>query len=165
MVQQLVWSLPTPQNEFSGSLIPYPEDVVPGQGTIRFSSLKMKTGVVGENNLVLRTELEDVGRWWGMGNQEKGNLPVRFASGSFGNEGYMLHVSDKEVVISASAFQGYFNGLQTLRQLIMKKNHYEITRCLIKDQPVFEVRGVMLDVGRNFVSIDLLNTRGIEKLD
>ena len=91
-------------------------------------------------------------------------LSVRFvlggslrAVGPVEAESYTLAVSDKEVHITAADFQGFFNGLQTLRQLIIKeKKGYGIARCTIKDTPAFSVRGVMLDVGRNFASVDFI---------
>lgn len=155
--QQITWSLPTPQAALSASLIPYPKEVVRRQGTVRFSCLKARKGELGESNPKLEAELKDISQWWGMSGQEKKCLPVRFVSGDYGDEGYMLDVSDKEVVVIASCFQGFFNGLQTLRQLIVKKEtDYEIAPCIIKDQPAFGVRGVMLDVGRNFASVDFI---------
>lgn len=155
--QQATWSLPTPKSELPASLIPYPKEVIRRQGTVRFSSLKASDGDYCENAPKLRVELEDINQWWGMNEREKKCLQVRFAAGNLDNEAYMLDVSDKEVVLTASGFQGLFNGLQTLRQLIVKKEFdYEIARCLIKDQPAFGVRGVMLDVGRNFASVDFI---------
>lgn len=154
--QQAAWSLPTPQNGLSVSLIPYPKEVILQQGTVRFSCLEASDGWTDENAL-LRAELEDISQWWGMNERKKKCLQVRLVSGDYDNEAYKINVSDKEVVITASDFQGFFNGLQTLRQLIVKKGEdYEIARCIINDQPAFKVRGVMLDVGRNFASVDFI---------
>lgn len=158
------WSLPTPQNQLSTSLIPYPAEVTGGGGTVRFSCLKVAGGGGVEQFPQLRAELEEVALDRGMVAGGKDCLPVRFvpggsskAAGSVEAESYTLSVSDKEVRITAAGFQGFFNGLQTLRQLIVKeKKGYGIARCTIKDTPAFSVRGVMLDVGRNFASVDFI---------
>lgn len=158
------WSLPTPQNQLSTSLIPYPAEVTGGGGTVRFSCLKVAGGGGAEQFPQLRAELEEVALDRGMVAGGKDCLPVRFvpggsskAAGSVEAESYTLSVSDKEVRITAAGFQGFFNGLQTLRQLIVKeKKGYGIARCTIKDTPAFSVRGVMLDVGRNFASVDFI---------
>lgn len=122
------WSLPTPQNQLSTSLIPYPAEVTGGKGTVRFSCLKVAGGGGAEQFPQLRAELEEVALDRGMVAGGKDCLPVRFvlggsskAAGSVEAESYTLSVSDKEVRITAAGFQGFFNGLQTLRQLIVKE--------------------------------------------
>lgn len=74
-------------------------------------------------------------------------------------EGYTLIVSEKGVEISAGEFSGFFNALQTVRQLIRKDNKkYSMPYCRIKDAPAFPVRGLMLDVGRNYMSVPFLKS-------
>ena len=74
-------------------------------------------------------------------------------------EGYTLIVSEKGVEISAGEFSGFFNALQTVRQLICKDNKkYSMPYCRIKDAPAFPVRGLMLDVGRNYMSVPFLKS-------
>lgn len=68
-------------------------------------------------------------------------------------EAYLLNVEKKQATITASSSHGLFNGLQTLRQLCHKKeNKLLLANCKIQDWPAFKVRGVMLDVGRNYLS-------------
>lgn len=159
--QQTDWSLPTPREELPVSLIPYPREVVHKEGVVRVAGLKADetSKHLWESNASLGTELEDVCSWWGMNKLKKGKrLPVRLLSARFEKaETYVLEVSDKEVTITAGDFPGFFNALQTLRQLVVRKDGvYEIVKCVIRDEPAFAVRGVMLDVGRNFASVDFI---------
>ncbi len=69
-------------------------------------------------------------------------------------EGYTLHVSKNEVEIHAAHEAGFFNALQTLRQLAT--NGKNLPCCEIKDWPAFAVRGFHEDCGRNFQTIESL---------
>lgn len=69
-------------------------------------------------------------------------------------EAYAIDISTTRVVLSGAHVHGIFNGLQTLRQL-MRDGSY-LDACTIWDAPAFSWRGYMLDVGRNYVSMQLL---------
>ncbi len=84
------------------------------------------------------------------------NLPI---------EAYELLVNQKGVTISASSAIGYFYGFQSLLQLMPTEIFSAsvnpnlkliIPECIIKDNPRFEYRGVMLDVGRYFFPISYI---------
>ncbi|HEU4633084.1 MAG TPA: beta-N-acetylhexosaminidase [Flavisolibacter sp.] len=78
------------------------------------------------------------------------NLPVK-------EEGYTLQVTNKSVLITGKGPAGLYYGVQTLRQLLQKKNNsLRIPGCSITDWPAFGLRGFMHDNGRNFQSIDML---------
>lgn len=68
-------------------------------------------------------------------------------------EAYTLAVSADVVELSAPDAVGLFRGVQTLRQLASRS---AIRACEIVDWPAFSMRGVMFDVGRNFISLPLL---------
>jgi N-acetyl-beta-hexosaminidase len=70
------------------------------------------------------------------------------------DEAYHLVVNDKTVVLTANTPHGIFNGLQTLRQLIDSGN--TVQGCKITDYPVYQWRGYMVDVGRNYQSVKQL---------
>ena len=70
-----------------------------------------------------------------------------------GEEAYRLTVSAAGVQIKSTNAHGFFNAIQTLKQLI--KNN-TIQSCDILDYPSFSWRGFMVDVGRNFQSIKQL---------
>ena len=69
-------------------------------------------------------------------------------------EGYVLKVSEDGVSITAATEAGLFYGLQTLRQLV--SGGKALPCCDITDYPAFDVRGFMIDCGRNFQSIESL---------
>ncbi len=69
-------------------------------------------------------------------------------------EAYTLEVSDRKVIISANTPHGIFNGIQTLRQLT--RDEAFIPGCDILDWPSFSWRGYMVDVGRNYQSVEQL---------
>lgn len=108
--QQTDWSLPTPREELSTSLIPYPREVIRKEEVVRFTGLEADKAskTLWENQSLLKAELEDVCFWWGMDKQKKGKrLPVRLLSVRCEKaEAYVLDVSDKEVTITAGDFPG-----------------------------------------------------------
>lgn len=69
-------------------------------------------------------------------------------------EAYELSVSPTQITIKASSQHGVFNAMQTLQQLA--RNGQTIDAVEIKDAPAFAWRGYMIDVGRNYLSMDLL---------
>jgi hexosaminidase len=94
-----------------------------------------------------------------------GNLQLNLNSAddqSIGKEGYILAVSPKGVVISANTLAGLFYGMQTLLQLFPKeiesktvhKKSWTVPSVNITDYPRFGWRGLMLDVSRNFFTVD-----------
>lgn len=69
-------------------------------------------------------------------------------------EAYELNVIPTQITIKAATEQGAFNAMQTLQQLA--RNGQTIDAVEIKDAPAFAWRGYMIDVGRNYLSMDLL---------
>jgi len=70
------------------------------------------------------------------------------------DEAYELVANENKIVISGATPQAIFYGIQTLRQL--SRDGVMIDACEIKDAPAFAWRGYMIDVGRNYMSMDLL---------
>ncbi|HMP28770.1 MAG TPA: beta-N-acetylhexosaminidase, partial [Saprospiraceae bacterium] len=78
-------------------------------------------------------------------------------NGVLGKEGYKLIVNAAGIDIQATSFGGYFNGLQTLRQLLPVKAQSKLVTIPyteIEDYPRFGWRGLMLDVSRHFFSVE-----------
>ncbi|HET7361110.1 MAG TPA: family 20 glycosylhydrolase [Salinimicrobium sp.] len=67
----------------------------------------------------------------------------------YGEEGYVLEVTPTEILLSASTRQGIFYGLQTLFQLM--RDGTFVPACSIFDKPAFQWRGMMHDLGRNYI--------------
>jgi hexosaminidase len=70
---------------------------------------------------------------------------------------YEMNVSNDNVSISGDA-PGIFYGIQTLIQLLppQKSNSLVIQQCSIVDSPRFAYRGLHLDCGRHFFSVDFI---------
>ena len=80
-------------------------------------------------------------------------------------ESYTITVDKNGIVISALAPAGLFRGAQTLRKslpLVSAKNQgangkvVEFPFVTINDQPRFAYRGVLLDCGRHFFSVEFI---------
>lgn len=69
-------------------------------------------------------------------------------------ERYRLTVDKANISIRAGSAHGIFNGIQTFMQLIGQD--HKVAACEIEDAPAFTWRGYMIDVGRNYMPIDLL---------
>ncbi len=78
----------------------------------------------------------------------------RINTSHLSEEAYRLEVNSKKIVIAGNTVHGVFNGIQTLSQLM--RDGILIDACEISDWPAFSWRGYMLDVGRNYQSLDLL---------
>lgn len=74
-------------------------------------------------------------------------------------EGYELKVENNNIIIRAKNSKGAFYAVQSLLQLLpIKFNGLAfVIPCLeIQDQPQFKYRGMHLDVGRHFFSVDFI---------
>lgn len=157
-----------PEADLPVALIPYPKEIVRLKGDLAFSSLRideLSMASLRDKERIV-AEFGDVRRFWQMDAGSRGKQPLVIfrqinspLSSAESKEGYTLIVSEKGVEISAGEFSGFFNALQTVRQLIRKDNKkYSMPYCRIKDAPAFPVRGLMLDVGRNYMSVPFLKS-------
>ncbi|MCS2891094.1 beta-N-acetylhexosaminidase [Parabacteroides faecis] len=160
--QKTDWTLPTPDTDkLPTALIPYPDEVIRKEGVTGFSVIKADKSSLEKlrDGKRIGEELNDVCMFWNMPERPTGRicriyfeqLPAQ--QDALKREAYKLVVSDDKVVISAGEFAGFFNALQTLRQLVKETpDAYELPNCVINDSPAFSIRGIMLDVGRNCAS-------------
>ena len=85
-----------------------------------------------------------------------GNITLKVTPAITEKEGYALVIKPSDIQIEASSVEGVFYGLQTLKQLIFNSEDRTIPCCRIIDSPRFAWRGVMLDVSRTFLPLNLL---------
>ena len=73
-------------------------------------------------------------------------------------EGYTLNITNQSIDIAGDSYQGIFNGIQTLIQLlpVEKSNNLKIQGANIEDYPRFAYRGLMLDAGRHFFPVSFV---------
>jgi hexosaminidase len=86
----------------------------------------------------------------------RGNILLLIDKSIPNKEGYELNISSTKIEVRASAEAGILYGLQTLRQLLRLSANGAIQAQSIKDSPRFAWRGVMLDVSRTFMPVNLV---------
>jgi hexosaminidase len=73
------------------------------------------------------------------------------------DESYELTVSDSGAKLTAPTPLGVLHGLETFLQLVQPSaTGFSVPAVTIKDQPRFPWRGLMFDVSRHFIPIDVL---------
>jgi hexosaminidase len=88
-------------------------------------------------------------------------------------EAYTLLVNKKKILITSGTLAGAFNGLQSLRQLIIfseeRNGKLLIPCCMIDDAPRYSWRGIMLDESRHFFGVtkvkQLIDMMALHKLN
>ncbi len=79
-----------------------------------------------------------------------------------GNGGYHMEVDKDKVVIQGKDFNGVFNGVMTLSQIILldqikeEDAKVEVPNIQVWDQPRFEYRGMHLDVCRHYFPVSFI---------
>lgn len=149
--------------EAKPALIPLPQNVTWQGG---YFPLHAATAIVVKND-ALKREAERLQK----GLQQKG-LHLKMASKAGNNEPYIelvlgkvtapqledeaysLQVDPQKITIKANTEKGIFYGVQTLLQLA--RSGTMVDAVTITDWPAFAWRGYMVDVGRNYQSMQLL---------
>lgn len=133
------------------------------KGGIAFRSIWVD---VGEQESVPRKDdvMREVGDVCGMFDIPVASGPSAVAKGALelalhvdseiGGEGYYLSLDKSgKFIVGAGSFAGFFNALQTFRQLIVRDGAgFSLPGVQIRDEPAFAMRGVMLDVGRYYMT-------------
>lgn len=142
-------------------LIPFPQNVVWGTGKVEFNEIQIKN--IDQLSPSIRKELNSLLIQWNITISDTSTFCLDFQNdASITNEGYHLISSEKGVLIFSNDEAGQFYALQSMRQLVSnEKRKVLLQLCSINDAPKYPVRGYMLDVGRNYMSLDLLK----EQLD
>lgn len=81
------------------------------------------------------------------------------------DESYTLTVNSNRIILNAANTIGALHGLETIRQLLTKSNdgNFYFPAVVIQDAPRFPWRGLMIDVSRHFIPVDVLE-RNIEAM-
>jgi hexosaminidase len=90
---------------------------------------------------------------------ESGSVFMMLDTAIKNNEGYLLTITPKNIIIKAKSAPGLFYAVQTIRQLmppdvekplVVEGFRLAVPACEIKDAPRFPYRGMHLDVCRHF---------------
>ncbi|MDR1746825.1 MAG: beta-N-acetylhexosaminidase, partial [Tannerella sp.] len=142
------------------NLIPEPVAVTATTGTF---SLNEEVAVVAAKNLQPQADflkemlLKEANIIISVGKTSKNKRIIKLEINGklqLPEEGYSLSVTPQAVTVSAPNVKGIFYGIQSLRQLITETG--EIPCVEIEDWPRFGWRGLMLDVSRTFLPVNLL---------
>jgi len=143
------------------NIIPYPDKIEITNGEFLFNP---ETGIIAPVSLKATAELfsDDVKDIIGtrMSVKEKGkaigNITLKLDKNITQPEGYILTVSSSYIDITASTSAGIFYGLQSLKQIMICSDGGRLKAQKITDSPRFSWRGVMLDVSRTFMPVNLV---------
>ncbi len=73
------------------------------------------------------------------------------------NESYSLEIDDRQARLQAATTIGVLRGLETLLQLLQgDRDGYFLPAVSIQDSPRFPWRGLLMDVGRHFLPIEVI---------
>lgn len=73
------------------------------------------------------------------------------------DESYELNINDKKIELKAVTDIGVLRGLETFLQLLsIDSEGYYMPAMEVKDSPRFKWRGLMLDVSRHFMPVDVI---------
>lgn len=94
------------------------------------------------------------------GDGKNGGIILQLGLDNDNPDAYQLKVTGENVTISAPTEAGVFYGIQTLRKSVSvnKTSAIELPAVDILDKPRFSYRGMMLDVGRHFFTMDEIKT-------
>ena len=148
------------------SIIPIPNEQLITKGVFELSSDTKLTYDESLKSIALffKSYIEN-GSNIKLNTSSKNSIHFKIDTSISNNEGYQLKITSDKILISAKSQKGAFYAFQSLRQLLPidfeksnTSNETQIAiRCLeINDAPQFEYRGMHLDVGRHFFSVDFI---------
>ncbi len=152
------------------NLMPMPASVQPGTGQLAISQ-SFSVAVTGLHDAALDREVQrfqtQLSRQTGIPFRPKpGTSPALEIQAAHGreaveklgeDESYELTITDSAAKLTAPTPLGILHGLQTFLQLVeVTPAGFAAPAVTIKDQPRFPWRGLMFDVSRHFIPVDVL---------
>lgn len=136
-------------------LIPFPQEYTWEQGYLNLSEVAVELNDLGNQNIsALHSALNTILSKNNINLVDKSSIAIKFKlDKNVKNEGYTLKVNQKGITIASSSESGSYYALQTLRQLV---ENSQIPFVTISDWPKHTLRGYMIDVGRNYQSMESL---------
>ena len=150
------------------SVIPMPNDVTLSEGSFNLAG----QDIYAEASLDQATHKAIADLWnqlytvtgkkSTLSTEDKGQKVRFIANPNLGAEEYALNVNDNGVTVEASAFGGFFYGIQTLKQMLPAEIYgnrkanaaWLLPYVSILDAPRFDYRGIHMDPCRHFWSIE-----------
>ncbi len=138
----------------TGQVIPLPQEVTAGKGSVDLTRLCVKYDVPEEMASSLDRSLRLTTLAERIDPEARATATARIDETIEAPEGYRIEVSREGVRIAASTETGLFYGFQTLAQLI--DSDPTVAAQTIADAPRFPYRGSHIDVSRNFFGKDFM---------
>lgn len=150
-------------------IVPKPVSLVSAKG-----SFLVNTKTYISNPTALKAEAEYLSEMLGSavgaelpfepGKTGEGGILLKLDENIENEEGYELVVAYNKIIISGKSAKGVFYAIQTLRQLMPPtiesgttlETELSIPAVVIKDEPRFAYRGMMLDVSRHFFPVSFV---------
>lgn len=146
--------------EIKPALLPLPQELIWDEGIfpLHASHIKINDTSILKQGEWLKDQIEKLGYTIPL-NSSGGKNVIELKLGTvkaplFEEEAYQLKVMPEKIELVANTAHGIFNGIQTLLQLAY--TGVFINACEITDWPAFSWRGFMVDVGRNYLPMNLL---------
>jgi len=143
------------------SIIPAPRQyqLMPGTFSFKSSSAIVAPETLGEIAGLFAESVSDI-----LGSklrvttrgEKNGNILLSLDKSVMNTEGYELKIDPSHIEIKASTPAGIYYGLQTLHQLLISAGKGIVSSLSINDSPRFAWRGIMLDVSRTFMPVNLV---------
>ncbi len=152
------------------NLMPLPANVQPGSGQLTINQ-SFSVAVSGSHDASLDREIQrfvsQLSRQTGIPFRTKsGTPPTLQVHAEHGreavqrlseDESYELTVADSSAKLTAPTTLGVLRGLQTFLQLVqITPSGFAAPSVTIKDQPRFPWRGLLIDVSRHFIPLDVM---------
>jgi len=137
--------------------VKYLEGAYQSVGLSAISGDECFTGEIETVNNQLCSDLEKIGYKDAL--REHGSIRCIKKEGDLLSEAYSITISNEKITIESSSPNGIYNGLQTLRQLVLsefKNNSLTLPCAVIQDHPCFSWRGFMLDCSRYFYTVPFI---------
>ncbi len=157
------------------NVIPKPNEVIQNNGPVKFNSNMELTVNNPKLHPVANLFIEEVSGLLDvkLSDNKKALISLELTPGADNDESYQLQTKKKKILIKAQSVHGIFNGLQTLRQMLVldenSGNEIVLPAITINDSPRFGWRGLMLDESRHFFGAErvkeLLDLMAVHKLN
>lgn len=143
-------------------LIPFPQELKEGKGNFVINT---QTKIIADEE-ILSNEIEQLKELFSSFNLKEGKAAANFIKLELDNsieqkEGYHLTITTSGITIKAGQPVGIFRAIETIRQLApiaietaSNLKSVRVPAVVIKDFPVYDYRGMHLDVARHFFSMD-----------
>lgn len=170
-----LFSCGTKKENISINVIPQPNEVKTGKGVLKLNQ-EVSIGFEDSKLTKLANQFaSDLATHCSVTVAKFNHAEIKLVltSSAINDESYSLVSDKKGIVITAASEHGIFNGLQSVKQLLLfaetSDNNFELPVLQINDSPRFNWRGLMLDESRFFFGVDkvkqLIDLMAMHKLN